>query len=66
MKAAVFKDIGDIRVEEKPIPCCPDGGILVKVHYCGICGGDIRNFHNGLKGGVKSQIMGHEIVPNKT
>ncbi|HWR22665.1 MAG TPA: alcohol dehydrogenase catalytic domain-containing protein [Feifaniaceae bacterium] len=61
MKAAVFKDIEDIRVEELPIPACPAGGILVKVHYCGICGGDVRNYFNGLKGGVKDQIMGHEI-----
>lgn len=61
MKAAVFKDIEDIRVEEVPIPACPAGGILVKVHYCGICGGDVRNYYNGLKGGIKNQIMGHEI-----
>jgi len=62
MKAAVFKDIEDIRVEELPVPACPPGGMLVKVRYCGICGGDVRNYHNGLKGGVKNQIMGHEIA----
>ena len=61
MKAAVFKDLGQIVVEERPIPQCPEDGLLVKVHFCGICGGDYRNFKNGLKGGVKNQIMGHEI-----
>jgi len=62
MKAAVFKDIENIIVEERPIPECPEGGILIKVHACGICGGDVRNYHNGLKGGVTNQIMGHEIA----
>lgn len=62
MKAAVFKDIGNIVIEERPIPDCPDGGMLVKVHACGICGGDMRNYRNGLKDGIKNQIMGHEIA----
>lgn len=61
MKAAVFKGIENIIVEEVPIPECPRDGILIKIHYCGICGGDIRNYSNGLRGGVKEQIMGHEI-----
>lgn len=62
MKAAVFKDVENIVVEQMPIPECPDGGVLIKVFACGICGGDVRNYHNGLKGGVKNQIMGHEIA----
>lgn len=61
MKAAVFRGIENIVVEELPIPECPADGVLIKVHYCGICGGDIRNYSNGLRGGVKEQIMGHEI-----
>lgn len=62
MKAAVFKDIEQIVVEQRPVPACPEGGLLLRVHKCGICGGDVRNYHNGLKGGVKDQIMGHEIA----
>lgn len=62
MKAAVFKDIENIVVEERDIPTCPPGGMLVKVMACGICGGDVRNYHNGLKDGIKNQIMGHEIA----
>ena len=61
MKAAVFKDIETMVTETLPIPDHGDG-LLVKVHACGICGSDIRNFRNGLKGGVKNQIMGHEIA----
>ena len=62
MKAAVFHDVGDIRLEERPVPACPSDGLLVKVHFCGICGSDVRNYHSGLKGGVRNQIMGHEIA----
>lgn len=62
MKAAVFKEAGKMAVEEMPIPVCHEDGLLVKVHACGICGSDIRNFRNGLKDGVKNQIMGHEIA----
>lgn len=62
MKAAVFKEIENIVVEELDIPDCPDDGILIKVHACGICGSDVRNYHNGLKGGIKNQIPGHEIA----
>ncbi len=62
MKAAVFKDVGRMEIEERPVPPCPEDGLLIKVHACGICGGDMRNFRNGLKGGVKNRVMGHEIA----
>jgi L-iditol 2-dehydrogenase len=62
MKAAVFKDIEDIVVEERDIPACPRDGLLVRVMACGICGSDVRNYHNGLRDGIKDQIMGHEIA----
>lgn len=62
MQAMVFRDIGILEEAMLPIPPCPNGGLLVKVMACGICGGDVRNFSNGLKGGIKNQIMGHEIA----
>jgi len=62
MKAAVFEGVETIVLKEVPVPECTEHSILVKVKACGICGSDIRNYHNGLKGGIKSQIMGHEIA----
>ena len=62
MKAAVFKEVEEIVLEERPVPACPEDGLLVKVYACGICGSDVRNYHNGLKDGIKNQIMGHEIA----
>lgn len=62
MKAAVFKGIEQIVIEERAIPECPEDGLLIKVYACGICGSDVRNYHNGLKDGITDQIMGHEIA----
>jgi len=62
MKAAVFKSVENIVLEERPIPDCPENGLLLKIHACGICGSDVRNYHNGLKDGIKNQIPGHEIA----
>jgi L-iditol 2-dehydrogenase len=62
MKAAVFEGIENIVVREIPIPVCEEDGMLVKVDSCGICGGDIRNYHTGLRAGVERQVMGHEIA----
>lgn len=44
------------------MPACGPAEMIVNVKGCSICGGDIRNYHNGLKGGVTDQIMGHEIA----
>lgn len=62
MKAAVFEDIERIVVKDIAKPICPKDGILVRVEACGICGGDIRNYFQGLKNGMKNQVMGHEIA----
>ncbi len=62
MKAAVFEGIENMVVREVPVPRCEDGGMLVKVEACCICGGDMRNFHTGLRYGVEKQVMGHEIA----
>ncbi len=61
MKAALFVGPEILVVKEMPLAPCGDRDVIIKVHACGICGGDIRNFYNGLRHGVKSQVMGHEF-----
>lgn len=61
MKAAVFRGPEDITVENVERPVLDDCSIILEVKACGICGSDIRNYHKGLRHGIKSQIMGHEI-----
>jgi len=61
MKAALFEGPEKLVVKEMPLAECGPGDIIIKIHACGICGGDIRNYYNGLRHGIKSQVMGHEF-----
>jgi L-iditol 2-dehydrogenase len=60
MKAAYFYGPEDIRIEERPIPKCPKGGALLKLHGSLICGTDIKIFKNGHPMLIPPQIIGHE------
>ncbi|MFX1345758.1 MAG: zinc-binding dehydrogenase [Promethearchaeota archaeon] len=60
IKAAVFEDIEKIVYREDYLkPTLGSDDVLVKVHYCGICGTDITNFKFKLY--QVPLIMGHEI-----
>lgn len=60
MKAAVFKGIEDVRVEDVPEPEAGPDEIVVEVSACGICGSDLHTYLHGsfVQPG---QIMGHEF-----
>ncbi|HEY1277693.1 MAG TPA: alcohol dehydrogenase catalytic domain-containing protein [Thermoleophilaceae bacterium] len=60
MKAAVFKGIKDIQVEEVPDPEAGPDDVVVEVSVCGICGSDLHTFLHGsfVEPG---QVMGHEF-----
>ncbi|MHA2431247.1 MAG: zinc-dependent alcohol dehydrogenase [Promethearchaeota archaeon] len=61
IKAAVFEDIQRIVYKEDyPKPIIGKDDVIVKVHYCGICGSDITNFK--LKLYQVPLIMGHEFT----
>ncbi|MBT3401465.1 MAG: alcohol dehydrogenase catalytic domain-containing protein [Rhodospirillaceae bacterium] len=62
MKAAVFVDVENIQVKTIPDPMCGPDDIVIKIYASGICGSDIRNYHAGLRGGVKNQVIGHEAA----
>jgi len=60
IKTAVFEDIQRIVYKEDyPKPTVGKDEVIVKVHYCGICGSDITNFK--LKLYQVPLIMGHEF-----
>lgn len=61
MKAAVFEGVERMVIRQLEKPDCPVGGVLIRVEACSICGGDVRNYFQGLKDGINRQIMGHEI-----
>ncbi|MFC1671190.1 2,3-butanediol dehydrogenase [Spirochaetota bacterium] len=47
MKAAVWHEKGDIKVEDIPNPKPGDGEVLLKVKACGICGSDLHEYRDG-------------------
>ena len=58
MKAAVYRGIDDVRLEEVPVPEIGPGEILVRVHTCGICGTDLKKIATGSHSAPR--IFGHE------
>lgn len=62
MKAAVYYDVDNMKVEEVAIPTCDDNSVLVKIHACAVCGSDIRIYHSGNNRVVSPAILGHEMA----
>lgn len=49
MSAIVTYAPGDNRYEEYPVPVLSEGEILLKVKGCGICAGDLKAYHGGIR-----------------
>ncbi len=61
MKAYVFKDVGNLVFEEKPIPHVKDpDDVLLKVKAVGICGSDIKIIE-GKHHFRPNTVLGHEF-----
>ncbi len=58
MKAAVYYNNNDVRLEERPRPTIDKGEILVKVVASGICGSDVLEWYRIKKAPI---VLGHEI-----
>jgi len=59
MKAAVYRGVGDLRIEELPVPEVGNGEMLVRVDVCGVCVTDVKKIQKGLV--APPRIFGHEI-----
>ena len=60
MKAAVIAGPQQFEIQDVPVPALEPGGVLVRVHNCGICGSDLH-FYRGefpAKAGLR---LGHEF-----
>ena len=49
MKALRMYAPGDFRYEDVPVPKIDDDEILVKIEGCGICAGDVKTLHGGVR-----------------
>jgi L-iditol 2-dehydrogenase len=59
MKAAMYYNNRDVRVEEMPTPAIGPGELLVKVIASGICGSDVMEWYRIKKA---PRVLGHEIT----
>lgn len=62
MKAANLIAPKTLVYQDVPDPDCPENGVLVKVHACGICGSDLRTYEGGSSYAKYPAILGHEIT----
>ncbi|MEQ8153660.1 MAG: 2,3-butanediol dehydrogenase [Clostridiaceae bacterium] len=72
MKAALWYDKKDVRVEEIEEPKVTSDGVKIKVKWCGICGSDLHEYLGGpifipvgqphpLSGTTAPVVLGHEF-----
>ncbi|XYJ08631.1 zinc-dependent alcohol dehydrogenase [Telluria sp. B2] len=63
MKAVVFHDVGDIRLEEVPEPKIEEpGDAIVRITVSAICGTDLHFVRGTFSDMQKGTILGHEAV----
>lgn len=62
MKAAVFRGVGDLRLEELPAPRPSEDQVLVRMIECGVCGTDVHMYQGTNDEGTFPFIGGHEWV----
>lgn len=62
MKSVIINAPEDYGVYEKEIPECQEGGMLVKVLACGLCGSDLRTLRTGHHRVTLPYTVGHEIA----
>jgi L-iditol 2-dehydrogenase len=60
MKAAVYRGVNDIKLEELPVPEIGPREILVKVATCGVCPTDIKKIQYGTV--PPPRVFGHETA----
>ena len=59
MKAVVYYDSNDFKLEEVPTPEIGQGEVLVKVKACGLCSTDVwKAMYHGVE---KGAVIGHEV-----
>lgn len=60
MRAAVFRGVNRIDIEDVPVPASGRSELLVKVEACGVCPTDIKKIHYGTV--PPPRIFGHETA----
>ena len=59
MRAGVYYNNSDMRVEERSVPTIGPGEVLMRVHASGICGSDVMEWYRVPKAPI---VLGHEVA----
>jgi len=59
MRAAVYYNNDDIRIEDVPVPTIGPGELLIRIEASGICGSDVMAWYRVKRAPL---ILGHEIA----
>jgi 2-desacetyl-2-hydroxyethyl bacteriochlorophyllide A dehydrogenase len=62
MKAAVWKGVKRIDVEDREIPKPKANEMLVKIGACGVCGTDVHIYHGNMTYAKPPVVLGHEFA----
>jgi len=62
MRAAFLTSPRTIELRDLPDSAAPNGGLVLHVKACGICGSDLRRWKEGPPSGVSGMIPGHEAA----
>ena len=63
MRVSVLRSVGDVAVEERPVPEPGPGEVLVRVGSVGVCGSDVHYYEHGRIGPYvvdRPLVLGHE------
>jgi L-iditol 2-dehydrogenase len=60
MRAAVYRGIGDVRVEDIERPSIGPGELLVRIACCGVCWTDLKKIDHGTV--PPPRVFGHEMA----
>lgn len=66
MKKAVLRGPGQVEIVEMDAPQCPEGGVIVKVVSCAVCGTDVENYLHGQRMSQLPPDLGHELTGEVT
>jgi L-iditol 2-dehydrogenase len=62
MRCAVLKSQGNLIIEDRPLPACPEGGLLIRTTAASICSVDARMLKHHQPALVYPRVLGHEIA----
>lgn len=63
MRVSVLRGVGEVSIEERPVPRPAPGEVLVQVGSVGVCGSDVHYYEHGRIGSFvveKPLVLGHE------